>query len=80
MATTPSARAFPIQERCEKGHVVEVLTHYGLTKREYFAAMAMYGILASRDGNDMLASGVASQAVQQAEALIFALNDTEANR
>jgi hypothetical protein len=43
----------------------------GLTKREYFAAMAMQGYLAGGDGDD---AEMQSMAVYQADALIEALN------
>lgn len=50
----------------------------GLTKREYFAAIALQGILAGTSGVESLASigpsGWASVAVSQAEALIEELN------
>ena len=45
----------------------------GLTKREYFAAMAMQGILPV---NDIQIDFVAQQAVKFADALISALNET----
>lgn len=47
---------------------------FGLTKREYFAARAMQGILASPEAAEMHFSSVARNAVTQAEALIKALN------
>lgn len=43
----------------------------GLTKREYFAAMAMQAIAANQN---MLFVDVAEQSVQMADALINALN------
>lgn len=49
---------------------IEVETH-GLTKREYFAAMAMQGLLS----NDSLQPDhLAKLSVAQADALIYALN------
>ena len=49
----------------------------GLTKREYFAAMALQGILA--DGMDIHQhlEGHASKAVLYADVLIKALNETQ---
>jgi hypothetical protein len=47
----------------------------GLTKREYFAAMAMQGYLASYDGVSIPDAGnVAWRAVEYADALINELN------
>jgi hypothetical protein len=45
----------------------------GLTKREYFAAMAMQGMLANTNINGNL-SDFANEAVRHADALIEALN------
>lgn len=48
----------------------------GLTKREYFAAMAMQGLLAQTSQDFGYSEGLvlAKAAVQQADALIEALN------
>ena len=46
---------------------------YGLTKREYFAAMAMQGFV-SKYGTDYLEE-CAKDSVKQADALIKALNE-----
>lgn len=50
----------------------------GLTKREYFAAIAMQGLLASNSvfvgADDNWEYKVSQQAVKQADALITALN------
>ena len=51
---------------------------HGLTKREYFAAMAMHGLLSSKDIDpfgDM--SSVASQALIAADAIITTLNTNQ---
>lgn len=48
----------------------------GLTKREYFAAMAMQGILADPD-NQGYAEGIAKDAVKIADELITQLNQTK---
>lgn len=45
----------------------------GLTKREYFAAMAMQGILAGRN-TYLLPEYVAAESIEQADALIEKLN------
>ena len=47
----------------------------GLTKREYFAAMAMQGLLANDSG---LITSKARDAVKAADALIEELNKTKA--
>lgn len=51
--------------------------YHGLTKREYFAALAMQGILANEDiimKTSITPSEVCSFAVTQADVLIDALN------
>ena len=49
---------------------------FGLTKREYFAAMAMQGLLVNYANNEQYGNYpmVSEIAVQQADALIEALN------
>lgn len=53
--------------------------HHGLTKREYFAAMAMQGWLTTRGGNlsHVNREDMAATAVMCADALINALNPKE---
>ena len=52
------------------------MQHEGITKREYFAAMAMQGILISRDGYgrnglcEMPAEDIAQASFKQADAMI----------
>lgn len=46
----------------------------GLTKREYFAAMAMQGAMVGADIDSLCAEGAAEVAVKLADALILALN------
>jgi len=46
----------------------------GLTKREYFAAMAMQGILAAPNSLDTHTNDIANSAVILADSLITALN------
>jgi len=53
------------------------LASEGLTKKEYFAAMAMQGIVGSALDADDLAGLWAKNAVKCAEALITALNESE---
>lgn len=47
---------------------------YGLTKREYFAAMAMQGILANASNAIRNSEFVSGLSVEYADALINALN------
>lgn len=53
-------------------------TTNGMTKREYFAAMAMQGIM-SHGYSDIKISIAAHEAVLAADALIKALNENPAN-
>lgn len=46
----------------------------GLTKREYFAAMAMQGIITNKDGLDIKIERIAESSVDMADALIEELN------
>jgi hypothetical protein len=74
MSVDPRDNAFPIfsAQGCSDPDL------RGLTKREYFAALAMQGILAteSEDYNygHNSAPRIAARAVEQADALIAALN------
>ena len=49
---------------------------YGLTKREYFASMALQGIIANKDGLDIKIERIVESAVDTADALIEELNKT----
>ena len=49
----------------------------GLTKREYFAVMAMQGIIANKDGLDIKIERIVESAVDTADALIEELNKTK---
>ena len=49
----------------------------GLTKREYFAAVAMQGFLADTSGTLLNPEFVAKHSVAYADALINALNETK---
>ena len=63
--------AFPIQtESSDKMNV----PNYGLTKREYFAAMAMQGILASGKTNIDFSGKVAIQSIHFADELLKQLS------
>lgn len=87
MMTFPQTDQFPSVSGTENAFPVaiadsgELLIHHGLTKREYFAAMAMQGMLASEsnDFNYGHRMEVSRLAVQQADYLIEALNLTAQN-
>jgi hypothetical protein len=51
-------------------------TSEGLTKREYFASMALQGIIANKDGLDIKIERIVESAVDTADALIEELNKT----
>ena len=51
-----------------------VISTTGLTKREYFAAMAMKGIITNKDGLDIKIERIVESAVDTADALIEELN------
>jgi hypothetical protein len=48
-----------------------------LTKREYFAAKALQGIIANKDGLDIKIERIVESAVDTADALIEELNKTK---
>jgi len=54
--------------------VSESYPNHGLTKREYFAAMAMQGMLASANNTLFDYETIATHSVKHADALINALN------
>ena len=53
-----------------------VVKYSGLTKREYFASMAMKGIITNKDGLDIKIERIAESAVDMADSLIEELNKT----
>ena len=70
--TTANEAAFPLIS--PDGMAV----NQGLTKREYFAAMAMQGMLSACNGFDNRGQKyLAECAISQADALIKALNETK---
>ena len=72
MSTQPNDAAHPIADN--------VLTwDKGLTKREYFAAMALQGILANPNSHFNTANGIAGQSVRMADILIDCLNQNQIN-
>jgi nitrogenase subunit NifH len=61
-------------------NMVEYNNNYistGLTKREYFAAKAIQGIIANKDGLDIKIERIVESAVDIADALIEELNKTK---
>ena len=63
--------AFPFA--CQ-GETTEPEAYYGLTKREYFAAMSLMGIQSNPGNNERLFTQDAVLAVETADALIAELN------
>lgn len=58
-----------------QGDSADLTGHFaGLTKREQFAAMAMQGLLATGVSDFIAMDRIAERSVQQADALIEALN------
>ena len=68
MKTEPNDCVSPI------GNHTQHQAKYGLTKREYFVAMAMQGMLSSDDFACSEPEFVSNLAVEQADALIAELN------
>ena len=65
--------AFPeVQELPQFSHHT-----YGLTKREYFASMAMQGLLADSSTQPLSLNQIAISSVEMAEALIKELNEVK---
>lgn len=82
--TNPNDLAYPIVHQSPEREF-ETQFHNGLTKREYFAAMAMQGLLANSEHRKeykgqtylMEYNIYADQSAKLADALIEALNKTE---
>jgi hypothetical protein len=72
METKKNKSAFPIIAE-------EYIIDGGLTKREYFAAMALQGIIANKDGLDIKIERIVESAVDTADALIEELSKTKTN-
>lgn len=76
--THPYSLAYPVNYINGNG---DFSTEGGLTKREYFAAMAMKAILSTVDSNRVidksLADCISADAIVSADALIEALNKQE---
>jgi hypothetical protein len=72
METKKNESAFPI---IAEDYIIDG----GLTKREYFAAMALQGIIANKDGLDIKIERIVESAVDTADALIEELSKTKTN-
>jgi hypothetical protein len=70
METKKNESAFPI---IAEDYIIDG----GLSKREYFAAMALQGIIANKDGLDIKIERIVESAVDTADALIEELNKTK---
>lgn len=76
---------YPVIKTEEVANTVYISSGGGLTKREYFAAMAMQGEIASQCaegfyGNDEESmTSVASKAIKAADALLKALDKKDSN-
>lgn len=73
--TQATAPAFPHtwEEYRPDGGVATITTH-GLTKREYFAGLAMQSMVSSPEFNSVVSSEVAKYAVTYADALLLELS------
>jgi hypothetical protein len=68
--THANESAFPeVQELPQFNH-----HSYGLTKREYFASMAMQGVLSDPNNESLSQKAIAIYAVEMADSLIKELN------
>ena len=72
METKKNKSAFPI---IAEDYIIDG----GLTKREYFAAMALQGIIANKDGLDIKIERIVESAVDTADSLIEELSKTKTN-
>jgi hypothetical protein len=73
MRTKAKGPAFPLIS--DEGYIINA----GLTKREYFAAMALQGIITNKDGLDIKIEYIVESAVDAADALIKELSKTKTN-
>lgn len=58
----------------DAANAIDSLQQYGLTKREYFAAMALQGIMSRNDLSELDISDKVRLATDYADSLIEALN------
>ena len=73
MKTKAKGPALPLISN--EGYIINA----GLTKREYFAVMALQGIIANKDGLDIKIERIVESAVDTADALIEELSKTKTN-
>jgi hypothetical protein len=73
MRTKAKGSAFPLIS--DEGYIINA----GLTKREYFAVMALQGIITNKDGLDIKIEYIVESAVDAADALIEELSKTKTN-
>jgi hypothetical protein len=64
--------AYPVPPGNSTHYVVE--DHYGLTRRELFAAMAMQGMMADPSNGAAAPEDIASVSIEQADALLEELD------
>ncbi len=64
--------AFPTAEQRFSNGTLNVEATYGMTLRDYFAAMAMQGVCASGPGNHVTNEHIASEAYAIADAMLKA--------
>ena len=72
--------AMPATAFNENDHDGYYTTHYGLTKRELFAAMAMQGMCASGEYATATGGQIAAYSVECADALLAALSNPGASQ
>jgi len=73
MRTKAKGPAFPLIS--DNGYIINA----GLTKRGFFAAIAMQGIITNKDGLDIKIEYIVESAVDAADALIEELSKTKTN-
>ena len=73
MKTKAKGPAFPLISN--EGFIINA----GLTKREFFAVMAMQAIISNKDGLDIKIERIVESAVDTADALIEELSKTKSN-
>jgi hypothetical protein len=73
MKTKAKEPAFPLISN--EGFIINA----GLTKREFFAVMAMQAIISNKDGLDIKIERIVESAVDTADALIEELSKTKSN-
>lgn len=82
--TNPNEPAFPSESEADNS-LASALAYRGLTKREYFAALAMQGIFASYANPEINTQLInlsqhARQSIQMADALILELNKSQGDK